>query len=46
MEQLAVIMADLAERFEMAMEQGRAVLFNAPCGFGKTTTARALTEGK
>lgn len=46
MKQPVIVAAELEHRFWAAMEQGRAVLFSAPCGFGKTTTARALTEGK
>ena len=41
----AVIEPGLAERFRTAMERGRIVLFSAPCGFGKSTTAHALLRG-
>lgn len=37
-----VIKAELSEEFAAAMEQGRGVLFSAPCGFGKTVVSRAL----
>lgn len=37
-----ILRAELAEQFRFALECGRAVLFTAPCGFGKTTAARAL----
>lgn len=46
MEEQAVITAALARRFDKAMKRGRAVLFSAPCGFGKSTTARALLNGR
>lgn len=46
MEWEAVLKPALAEQFEQAMRRGRAVLFSAPCGFGKTTTARALLSGR
>ena len=40
------IKPSLAEQFQAAMQDGRVIFFSAPCGFGKTTTARALLEGK
>ena len=46
MEEYTAITAALSRRFETAMRKGRAVLFSAPCGFGKSTAARALLAGK
>ena len=34
----------IAEKFQMAMENGRIIFFSAPCGFGKTTTATNLLK--
>ena len=34
-----------AEEFKNAMRYGRIILFSAPCGMGKTTTANALLNG-
>ena len=45
MEQAVILKPSLVEQFEAAMARGRVALFSAPCGFGKTTTARGLTEG-
>lgn len=46
MEEYTAITAAMSRRFETAMRKGRAVLFSAPCGFGKSTAARALLAGK
>ena len=46
MEQYVVLKPALVQQFEKAMVKGRAVLFSAPCGFGKTTTARQLLAGR
>ena len=45
MEPATIVKRSLAEQFEKAMRCGQAVLFSAPCGFGKTTTAKALVSG-
>lgn len=42
----AFIRPSLAERFEDAYDRCRVILFSAPCGCGKTTTARHLLRGK
>lgn len=39
-----VIKPDIAQRFRDAMKNGRVIFFSAPCGFGKTTLAKALLE--
>ncbi len=36
----------LSSGFAAALERGRAVLFSAPCGYGKTAVARALLAGR
>ena len=41
-----IITSALSRRFETAMRRGRAVLFSAPCGFGKSATARELLSGR
>lgn len=41
-----VIEPALQERFDYAMKRHRVILFSAPCGCGKTTTARALLRGR
>ena len=41
-----ILKSDLEETFRNEMNTGRIVFFSAPCGFGKTTTAEALVEGK
>lgn len=46
MESAVVLMPTIVKQFEAALARGHAVLFSAPCGFGKTTTARALAPGK
>lgn len=46
MEKYVAITTTLARKFETAMRKGRVVLFSAPCGFGKSTAARALLSGK
>lgn len=44
MDQYVVVKPDIAQRFQEAMKDGRIILFSAPCGFGKTTVAKALLE--
>ena len=34
------------KQFDRFLRQGRVLFFSAPCGFGKTCVADALTEGK
>ncbi len=46
MKQPIILKLTLKRQFEAAMTRGRAVLFSAPCGFGKTTTAHALVSGQ
>ncbi len=41
-----VIAPALRTGFAAALERGRAVLFSAPCGYGKTAVARALLAGR
>ena len=41
-----VVKEDLARRFADVLENGRVLFISAPCGFGKTVLARALTSGK
>ena len=41
-----IIKPVVKEQFAAAMRQGRIILFSAPCGFGKTTLARALLAGR
>lgn len=41
-----VVTAALREKFNAAWKQRQIILFSAPCGFGKTTTALALLEGR
>ena len=45
MQDTAVIEPRLAEAFHAALARGRAVLFSAPCGFGKTVVAHTLLQG-
>ena len=42
MKEPIVIRPELADQFFAAMENGRVVLFTAPCGFGKSVTAQVL----
>ena len=46
MKDAIVIKPSLADQVKNAMIHGRVIFFSAPCGFGKTTTAWALLEGK
>ena len=46
MKDAIVIKPALADQVKNAMIHGRVIFFSAPCGFGKTTTAWALLEGK
>ena len=46
MAQNVVLKPALVQKFRAAMSRGRAAFFSAPCGFGKTTTAQALVEGR
>ena len=41
-----IIQPRLADAFADAMERKRVILFSAPCGFGKTTTAHGLLRGR
>lgn len=41
-----IIKRSIAECFDSFMKHGRVLFFSAPCGFGKTSVANALTEGK
>lgn len=41
-----IIKAALRKRFEKAWNDNHVILFSAPCGFGKTTTAMALLSGR
>ncbi len=45
MKEPIVIRPELADQFFAAMENGRVVLFTAPCGFGKSVTAQVLLAG-
>ena len=45
MKEPIVIRPALAAQFAAAMENGRVVLFTAPCGFGKSVTAQVLLAG-
>ena len=46
MQDAIVINTFVADQVKNAMIHGRVIFFSAPCGFGKTTTAWALLEGK
>ena len=46
MAERTIIKRSIADCFEKFMKQGRVLFFSAPCGFGKTCVANALTEGK
>lgn len=46
MENNIILTSALTRRFETAMRRGRAVLFSAPCGFGKSAAARELLSGR
>lgn len=46
MAERTIIKRSIADCFEKFMKQGRVLFFSAPCGFGKTCVADALTEGK
>lgn len=46
MDKTIVVTAALRKRFETAWAQKQVILFCAPCGFGKTTTANALLAGR
>ena len=41
-----ILKRSVAECFDVFLKQGRVLFFSAPCGFGKTCVANALTEGK
>ena len=45
MAERTIIKRSIADCFEKFMKQGRVLFFSAPCGFGKTCVADALTEG-
>ncbi len=44
MNKVTVIDAKITEKFDDFAENGRILLFEAPCGFGKTTLAKALLK--
>ena len=46
MDKNIVVTTALREKFSAAWKQRQVILFSAPCGFGKTTTALALLEGR
>ena len=46
MQDAIVIKPFVSDQVKNAMIHGRVIFFSAPCGFGKTTTAWALLEGK
>ena len=41
-----IIKPAIKEQFDAFLNHGRIFFFSAPCGFGKTTVAEALLEGK
>ena len=43
---ITMVSADIAEKFRLFMEKGRIMLFEAPCGFGKTTLAKELLKNE
>ena len=46
MKPITIVKPEIEEKFRSFMNSGRILLFYAPCGFGKTTTAKALLKGK
>ena len=46
MESTTILQPKLTEQFHTALAHGRMAFFTAPCGFGKTTAARALLKGR
>ena len=46
MDRHAIIKPAIKEQFDAFLDHGRIFFFSAPCGFGKTTVAEALLEGK
>ncbi len=40
LKQAVVIKEKIRKKFQEFMENGRIMVFSAPCGFGKTTVAR------
>ena len=46
MKDAIVLKPSVADQVKNAMTHGRVIFFSAPCGFGKTTTAWALLQGK
>ena len=40
-----IIKPSIEERFQNFMKQGKIFFVSAPCGFGKTSIAEALTAG-
>ena len=41
-----IIKQSIQKQFDRFMQQGRALFFSAPCGFGKTTVAETLLSGR
>ena len=46
MNNFAVIKNGISKKFRHLMQRGRIMFFCAPCGFGKTTVAKALLKDK
>lgn len=46
MDRHVIIKSAIKEQFDAFLDHGRIFFFSAPCGFGKTTVAEALLEGK
>lgn len=46
MDKHVMIKSAIKEQFDAFLDHGRIFFFSAPCGFGKTTVAEALLEGK
>lgn len=41
-----IVKPSVAAQFDSCMRQGRVLFFSAPCGFGKTSVAKILTQDK
>ncbi len=46
MNPIIIIKPEIENKFNSCMENGRILLFSAPCGFGKTAAARELLSGR
>lgn len=46
MDRHIIIKPAIKEQFDAFLDHGRIFFFSAPCGFGKTTVAEALLDGK